>query len=90
MMILFSSIQGTQKSVSCADVGTSTIAFSTSQPLLTSTPIKRPHKRARLELEEEEENPLEGSSSMDIRDPKDSTFDPEDTVTVLSESTDVT
>ncbi|KAL7405215.1 hypothetical protein ABVT39_025343 [Epinephelus coioides] len=84
---------GTQKSVSCTDVGlgTSTIAFSTSQPFLSSTPIQRPRKRARLELEEEEEeNPLEGSSSMDIPDPKDSSYDPEDSVTVLTESADVT
>ena len=44
-----------------------------------------------MELEEEgEENPLQGSSSMDIPDPKDSTYDPEDSVTVLSESADVT
>ena len=91
MKILFSSFKGTQKSVSCADVGTSNIAFLTSQPFLTSTPIKRPRKRARFELEEEEEeNPLEGSSSMDIPDPKDSTYDPEDSVTVLSESADAT
>lgn len=77
--------------MSCADVGvgTSTIAISASQPFLSSTPIKRPRKRARLELEEEEEeNPLECSSSMDFPDPKDSTYDPEDSVTV--ESADVT
>lgn len=91
MKILFSSIKGTHKSVSCADVGvgTSTIAISASQPFLSLTPIKRPRKRARLELEEEEEeNPLECSSSMNFPDPKDSTYDPEDSVTV--ESADVT
>ncbi|KAM8733556.1 uncharacterized protein AB9X84_025253 [Acanthopagrus schlegelii] len=84
---------GTQKSVSCADVGvgTSNIPFSTSQPFLSSTPIKRPCKRARLELEEEEEeDPLEGSSFTDIPDPKDSTYNPEESVTVLSETVDVT
>ncbi|XP_036964597.1 uncharacterized protein LOC119025295 isoform X2 [Acanthopagrus latus] len=85
---------GTQKSVSCAEVGvgTSNIPLSTSQPFLSSTPIKRPCKRARLELEEEEEeeDPLEGSSFMDIPDPKDSTYNPEESVTVLSESVDVT
>ena len=93
MKILFLSIKGTQKSVSCAEVGvgTSNIPFSTSQPFLSSTPIKRPCKRARLELEEEEEeDPLEGSSFMDIPDPKDSTYNPEESVTVLSESVDVT
>ena len=37
-----------------------------SQPFLTSTQIKRPCKKPRLELEEEHKSPLEGRSSMDI------------------------
>ncbi|XP_051255127.1 uncharacterized protein LOC127362901 [Dicentrarchus labrax] len=80
---------GTQKTVSCTDVGvgTSAVAFSASLP----TQIKRPCKRRRLEQEEkeeeeEEENPLEGSS-VDIEEPHDSTYDPADT---LTESADVT
>ncbi|XP_035474231.2 uncharacterized protein LOC118290557 isoform X2 [Scophthalmus maximus] len=53
---------------------------------MTSTAVKRP----RLELEEEEDNPLEGSSSMKIPDPQDSTYDPEDSFTALTVSVDVT
>ncbi|KAF0023438.1 hypothetical protein F2P81_024068 [Scophthalmus maximus] len=78
--------KGTQKTISCASVGTSPVAFSTSKPFMTSTAVKRP----RLELEEEEDNPLEGSSSMKIPDPQDSTYDPEDSFTALTVSVDVT
>uniref|UniRef100_A0A8P4G5H1 THAP-type domain-containing protein n=1 Tax=Dicentrarchus labrax TaxID=13489 RepID=A0A8P4G5H1_DICLA len=78
---------GTQKTVSCTDVGVGTSAL---LPFLTSTPIKRPSKRRRLELEEEEEeNPLEGSS-VDVEEPHDSTYDPADSATTLTESADVT
>ncbi|KAG7454046.1 hypothetical protein MATL_G00263990 [Megalops atlanticus] len=41
--------------VSCTDVGVGTLAVRASGQLLTSTPCKRP----RLELEEEEDDPLE-------------------------------
>ncbi len=90
MDCLFCESTDTQKTVSCTDfgVGTSTVAFTTAQPFLTSTPIKRPRKRRRLEVEEED--PLEGSSISDIQDPHESTYDPADSVTVLSEPSDVT
>ncbi len=54
----------------------------------SSTPIKRPNKRSRLELEEEEEGPFGASSSMNVD--MDSTYDPADSVTTLTEPTDVT
>ncbi|XP_061622218.1 uncharacterized protein LOC133474470 isoform X1 [Phyllopteryx taeniolatus] len=47
----------------------------------------RPCKRARLELEEDEENLREGSSSMDIPDPLDPSS--EEPITVFSESANV-
>ena len=74
----------------CTDVGvgTSAVAFKASQPFLKSTPIKRPSKRPHLE--EEEDDPFEGSSSMDFGEQQDSTYDPNDSVTVLTESADVT
>ncbi len=56
----------------------------------SSTPIKRPNKRSRLELEEEEEGPFGASSSMNVEEPMDSTYDPADSVTTLTEPTDVT
>ncbi|XP_031418465.1 uncharacterized protein LOC105908557 isoform X2 [Clupea harengus] len=77
---------GTQKTVPCTDVGvgTSAVAFKASQPFLTSTASKRPR------LEEEEDNPFDGSSSMDFGEPQDATYDPDDSVTVLTDSADVT
>ena len=83
-------IIGTQKTVPCTDVGvgTSAMAFKASQPFLTSTPIKRPSKRPRLE--EEEDNPFDGSSSMGYGEPQNATYNPDDSVTVLTESADVT
>ncbi|XP_051246072.1 uncharacterized protein LOC127357723 [Dicentrarchus labrax] len=76
---------GTQKTVSCTDVGTSALL-----PFLTSTPVKRPSKRRCIELEEEEEeNPL-GGSSVDVEELHDSTYDPADSATTLTESADVT
>lgn len=69
------------------------IGVGQSIPLLssTSTPIKRPHKRSRLELEEEEEeeDPSGASSSMNVEEPMDPTHDPADSVTTLTEPTDV-
>ncbi|CAM4529848.1 unnamed protein product, partial [Leuciscus chuanchicus] len=66
------------------------IGVGQSIPLLSSTPIKRPNKRSRLELEEEEEDPSGASSSMKVEEPMDSTYDPADSVTTLTEPTDVT
>ena len=76
----------TQKTVPCTEVGvgTSAVAFKASQPFLTSTASKRPR------LEEEEDNPFDGSSSMDFGEPQDATYDPDDSVTVLTDSADVT
>ncbi len=51
---------------------------------------KRPNKRSRLELVEEEEDLFESSSSMNVKEPLDSTYDPVDSVTALTEPTDVT
>ncbi|XP_077418866.1 uncharacterized protein LOC144049968 [Vanacampus margaritifer] len=48
----------------------------------------RPCKRACLELDEDEENPLEGSSSMDVTDPLNPAS--EDPVAVLTQSTNAT
>ncbi|XP_067292168.1 uncharacterized protein [Pseudorasbora parva] len=59
-------------------------------PPLSSTPIKRANKRSRLELEEEEDDPSGASSSMNLADPRDSTYEPADSVTTLTETTDVT
>ncbi|XDV12214.1 hypothetical protein PO909_000927 [Leuciscus waleckii] len=78
---------GTQTTMLYPDIG-----VGQSIPLLSSTPIKRPNKRSRLELEEEEEeeeDPSGASSSMNVEEPMDSTYDPADTVTTLTEPTDV-
>ncbi|XP_062261089.1 zinc finger protein 142-like [Platichthys flesus] len=80
---------GTQKSVSFTNVGVGTAApaFKASGPFLKSMPIGRPSKRPRLE--EEEDGHFEGSSSMDLMERQDSANDPDDSVTVLTESADV-
>nr|XP_055069990.1 uncharacterized protein LOC129450961 [Misgurnus anguillicaudatus] len=78
--------KGTQTDiVSCADVGIGTSAVRASGPLHTSTP----HKRPRFELEEEDDDPLEGSSSVIFTDPQDVTYDPQHSVT-LTETEDLT
>ncbi|XP_077375383.1 uncharacterized protein LOC144017561 isoform X2 [Festucalex cinctus] len=69
---------GSLESLTRVDVGVSSSAVAST----------RPCKRARLEQEEDEENPLEGSSSMDITDPLDPAS--EDPVNVLTESTNAT
>ncbi|KAK2906579.1 hypothetical protein Q8A67_005564 [Cirrhinus molitorella] len=48
------------------------------EPLRSATPINRPSKRPRLELEEEEEGPFGASSSMNVEDPMDSAYEPTD------------
>lgn len=76
-VFLFSGLQAT---VSFKSVGTETTAAVYDVPF-SSTPVKatgfRPHKRPRLDLEEEEE----GS----VREPHDSTFNPGDS-TISEES----
>ncbi|XP_073716793.1 uncharacterized protein [Misgurnus anguillicaudatus] len=74
--------KGSQATVSLESVGTETTTALYDLPF-SSTPVKptgfRPHKRPRLELEEEEEE--EGS----VREPHDSTFNPGDS-TISEES----
>lgn len=82
---LFLCITGVQKTVSCTDVGVGTSKVAP-QRLCLSAPMKRPHKRPRLELKEEVEDPLECSSSANIADPLCSSNDPTGSVT---ESVDV-
>ncbi|XDV42669.1 hypothetical protein PO909_011287 [Leuciscus waleckii] len=74
---------GTQTAMLYPDIG-----VGQSIPLLSLTPIKRPNKRSRLELEEEEEDPSGASSSMNVEEPMDSTYDPADSVSTLTEPTD--
>ncbi|XP_058628472.1 uncharacterized protein LOC131538581 isoform X2 [Onychostoma macrolepis] len=76
---------GTQTTMLYPDIG-----VGSSKPLLSTTPIKRPNKKSRLELEEEEEDPFGASSCMNVEEPMDSTYDPSDSVTTLTEPTDVT
>ncbi|XP_067217565.1 uncharacterized protein [Chanodichthys erythropterus] len=76
---------GTQTNMSWTDIG-----LGSSQTLLSSTPTKKPIKRPRLELEEEEEDPFGGSSRAKVEQPSDSIYDPADSVTTLTEPTDVT
>ncbi|TSK98367.1 hypothetical protein Baya_5281 [Bagarius yarrelli] len=68
----------------CPDTG-----VGSSQQLLSSTPIKRSNKRSPLE-EEGEEDPFETTSSMNIEEPMDPTYDPAASDADLTEPTDVT
>lgn len=52
----------------------------------SSTPVKQPSKKARME-ELEEEDPLESSSSLVASKGLHSTYDPAESVTVQTEST---
>ncbi|KAL7373051.1 hypothetical protein ABVT39_009334 [Epinephelus coioides] len=74
-----------QASVSCKDSCTSTLPSAATNPLLTSTSIKRPAKRPREEMEED---PFEGTSSMAESQREDVTYDPASSVSV-SLSTDM-
>ncbi|XP_031157281.1 uncharacterized protein LOC116051172 [Sander lucioperca] len=78
--------EGIQASVSCRDFG---VGPSNADPLcLSSTPIKRPPKRPRLDLDEElEDNPLEGSSFVGASKGQDSSYDPADSITASLDST---
>ncbi|KAG1928205.1 uncharacterized protein LOC120477297 [Pimephales promelas] len=81
---------GTQTTMLYPDTGVGqSVPLLSSSSLLTTPPLKRPNKRSRLELEEEEEGPSGTSSSMNVEEPLDSTYDPDDSVTNLSEPTDV-
>ncbi|XP_056439643.1 uncharacterized protein LOC130376789 isoform X1 [Gadus chalcogrammus] len=78
--------EGVQATVFCKDFGVGT---SNADPLcLSSTPIRRPSKRPRVDLEEElEDNPLEVSSLLEASNGPDSTYDPSDSITALLDST---
>ena len=79
-------VQATVSLLLCKDFGMSTDPFIAPLPILSSTPIKAPFKRPHLEQQEEEEDSLEGSSIMASQG-LDTTYDPEDLVTALTEST---
>lgn len=80
-------ITGVQATVSCTDFGVGTPTAAPFQ--FSSTPVKRPSKRPRMDMGEEleQEDPLEGSSSVAASKGLDSTYDPADSVTALTEST---
>ncbi|KAA0721759.1 hypothetical protein E1301_Tti014268 [Triplophysa tibetana] len=77
--------KGTQTTLLRTDVGVDTL-----QPLPLLTPIKRRSKRPRLEMEDEEEDPMGRISSVNIEDPMDSAYDPADSVATLTEPSDIT
>ncbi|XP_070691873.1 uncharacterized protein [Pempheris klunzingeri] len=66
---------GTQVKVPSRDCGVCTLTFPLDSPLLFLQPtiVKRPSKRPRLSLTEEEEGPSECSLSMVVHEPEDST-----------------
>ena len=74
--------------MSCKNFGTSTGPFTHSLPLQSLRSIKPPFKRPRLEQEEfeEEEDSLEGCSILASQG-LEATYDSEDSVTALTEST---
>ncbi|XP_035527943.1 uncharacterized protein LOC118335645 isoform X1 [Morone saxatilis] len=65
----------TQVRVPSRDCGVCTLTFPLDSPLLFLQPtiVKRPSKRPRLRLTDEEEGPSECSLSMVVREPEDST-----------------
>ncbi|XP_067220664.1 uncharacterized protein [Chanodichthys erythropterus] len=74
--------QGTQTEVSCESVGAPFTTSGDTFTTLTSTPLKdfRPAKKARLELEEEK------SVSFEVFDSQDTTYEPAESVTTVTES----
>ncbi|XP_071768737.1 uncharacterized protein LOC139922184 [Centroberyx gerrardi] len=76
--------KGTQATVSCkcAGVGSTTAPRTTAKPPKTLTPVKalRPAKRPRLDIEEEDEE------EESLPQPHNSTYNPEDSVTTVTES----
>lgn len=80
--------QGTQTTeVKTTDVGVSTVAR---DPPWSSTPTKPSMLQSHLNLmeDEDEESSVEVSSSFVAPEPQDSTYNPEESVTVLTKSTD--
>nr|XP_055059811.1 uncharacterized protein LOC129443335 [Misgurnus anguillicaudatus] len=78
-------IQATVSSKDCS-VDTSTVPLTAPPPFLTSTPIKGPCLK---EVEKEGELDLEGSTSVVASQGLDATYDPADSVTALTVSTDI-
>ncbi|KAL0966167.1 hypothetical protein UPYG_G00291830 [Umbra pygmaea] len=77
--------EGVQATISSKDVSVGT---SNPDPFcLPSTPIKKPPKRPCLDLEELEDNPLEGSSLVEASKGQDSACDPADSITASLYST---
>lgn len=64
-----------------ASVGTSTVPVVPHQPW-SSTPLKGTLKRPRLQLEEEDEDSLGEGSSFVVQEPLDSTYNPEESLTM--------
>ncbi|XP_034551922.1 uncharacterized protein LOC117821613 isoform X2 [Notolabrus celidotus] len=81
--------KGVHAAVSCREFGVGASIATSADPLcFSSTPVKRPSKRACLDLVEEgEEDPLEGSSSLATSLGLDAAYDPADSVAALAEST---
>lgn len=76
----------TVKTTTDVGVGTSTVPVFPDLPW-SSTPTKTSLKRPRLHLveEEDEDSSVKASSSFVAPEPQDSTYNPEDSVTVLSQ-----
>ncbi|XP_078109479.1 uncharacterized protein LOC144519867 [Sander vitreus] len=67
--------KATQVKMPSRDCGVGTVTFPLDSPLLLLQPtlVKRPSKRPRLSLTDEEEGPSEPSSSVAVHEPEDST-----------------
>ncbi|XP_034077701.1 uncharacterized protein LOC117549728 [Gymnodraco acuticeps] len=76
-----------QAKIPCRSVGVETLPLEVPVPFLTSTPLKRPPKRPRVDLEEEYEDPFEGSSSLVFSEGQDATYDPAESITNATETT---
>ncbi|XP_034077579.1 uncharacterized protein LOC117549630 [Gymnodraco acuticeps] len=76
-----------QAKIPCRSVGVETLPLEVPVPFLTSTPLKRPPKRPRVDLEEEYEDPFEGSSSLVFSESQDATYDPAESITNATETT---
>ncbi len=85
-LVKFILATGVQANVSSKDFGVGT---SNADPLcLSSTPLKRPPKRPRLDFEEQlEDNALEDSSLVQSSKGHDSTYDPADSNIASLDST---
>ncbi|KAJ4932144.1 hypothetical protein JOQ06_010571 [Pogonophryne albipinna] len=76
-----------QAKIPCRSVGVETLPLEVPVPFLTSTPLKRPPKRPCVDLEEDYQDPFEGSSSLVISEGQDATYDPAESITNATETT---